>query len=199
LLTSSRFNSQVLKQDRRKGAPVQKTTLIENGSLALSIVFTGIMAGFFNTYTFNVNLAMAQVDGSVYAQMQSLFNINVRHWVFFVFFFGASLVSLLALLLNWRQRHGASFWLLGVVCVLYTTGIVVFTQRVNLPLNAYTESWTIQAPPTDWMLTRDAWNNANAIRSLVSFVAFVLGLLALVLRIPNSSAAIRAVGQEDNR
>jgi uncharacterized membrane protein len=179
---------------------VQKTTPLENGSLAFSLVFTGIMAGFFNTYTFNVNLAMSQVDGSVYAQVQSLFNINVRHWVFFVFFFGASLVSLLALLLNWRQRNGVSFWLLGVVCVLYTAGIVVFTQRVNLPLNTYTESWAIQAPPKDWMLTRDAWNNANAIRSLVSFVAFVLGVLALVLRIPmNSSAAIQSSGQSGNQ
>ncbi len=43
---------------------------------------TGIMAGFFYTYTFNVNLAMLEVDGSTYAVVQSLFNENVRHPMF---------------------------------------------------------------------------------------------------------------------
>ncbi len=37
------------------------------------------MAGFFWTYSDNVNLAMLQVDGATYATVQSLFNMNVRH------------------------------------------------------------------------------------------------------------------------
>ena len=62
-------------------------TFLENSSLALATIVFGIMAGFFWTYSFNVNYAMLQVDGSTYVQVQSLFNQNVRHSMFFYLLF----------------------------------------------------------------------------------------------------------------
>lgn len=55
---------------------------------ALAVLWLGLMAGFFGTYSANVNLAMLQMDGATYATVQSAFNRNVRHALFFALFFG---------------------------------------------------------------------------------------------------------------
>ncbi|GAB5491359.1 MAG: DUF1772 domain-containing protein [Phototrophicaceae bacterium] len=162
-----------------------KTTsfsFLENITLALAIFTTAIMAGFFYTYTFNVNLAMMQVDGETYARVQSLFNENVRHWMFFIFFFGAGATGVLAILANWRKFKSISFWLIVAGAIIYIFGIIAYTAGVNLPLNAYTESWNPLALPADWEATREAWNQANAIRVGTSGSSFVLYLVALVMR-----------------
>lgn len=157
-------------------------TLLENTSLALAILMFGIMAGFFWTYTFNVNLATAQLDGASYARVQSLFNVNVRHAMFFSFFFGSAVVAVLALLLNYRHYRSPSFWLLASAAVLYILGIILFTKFINLPLNYYTESWNPELLPSDWEATRQSWNEANAGRVFISALVFVLSLAALLLR-----------------
>lgn len=159
-----------------------KTNLVENLLIAASTLVFGIMAGFFWTYTYNINLAMLQVDGETYAIMQSLFNVNVRHAMFFVFFFGGGAFSLLALVGNIKHWRTPAFGLLAAAFLVYLFGIIMFTSQVNLPLNAYTESWNPQNLPSDWSLVRTQWNNANAIRVATSVSAFVLGLLALVSR-----------------
>ena len=157
-------------------------TYLQNGTILLAALVTGIMAGFFYAYTFNVNLAMLEVDGETYATMQSLFNQNVRHFTFFILFFGGGAVPLIALAANWRSYRTAPFWLIVVAGVIYITAIIMFTANVNLPLNAYTESWDPQAVPDDWMEVRAAWNRANAFRVFASCTAFTLYLLALVIR-----------------
>ncbi|MEO0564039.1 MAG: DUF1772 domain-containing protein [Chloroflexota bacterium] len=167
------------------------STYLENSTLALATLVTGIMAGFFYTYSINVNLAMLEVSGETYAVVQSLFNENVRHLLFFVFFFGGGATAGLAALANWRQYRHASFWLIVLAGLLYVFGVIVFTANVNLPLNAYTESWDPQNLPADWSQTRLAWNRANAFRVFTSGVAFTLYIVALVIRASNSPAGSR--------
>ena len=160
---------------------------IENISIATATIALGIMAGFFWTYTFNVNLAMLNVDGKTYAEIQSLFNENVRHFMFFVFFFGAGGLSLLAAAINYKHRKHSSFWLILIAAIVYIFGIIVFTAQVNLPLNFITESWDPSDLPEDWEVVRNSWNQANAIRVGTSFTAFVLGMCALCVRCSDKS------------
>ena len=155
---------------------------LQNGTILLAAFVTGIMAGFFYTYTFNVNLAMLEVDGATYATVQSLFNQNVRHFMFFIFFFGGAAVSVIALAANWQAYRTLPFWLIAAAGTIYIGGIVAFTANVNLPLNAYTESWNPQAVPADWMDVRAAWNRANAFRVFAACLAFALYLVALLVR-----------------
>ena len=150
---------------------------------ALAVLWLGLMAGFFGTYSANVNLAMLQMDGATYATVQSAFNRNVRHALFFALFFGPPLWCALALATAWRE-HCALWWrLLAVVGVAYLLGIVFFTQQVNLPLNHLTESWTPATLPADWAGVRDAWNRANLWRSGLSLALFAASLLTLALRL----------------
>ena len=143
----------------------------------------GIMAGFFWTYSINVNLAMLEMDGPVYATVQSAFNRNVRHPLFFAFFFGPIPLALLTLLSSWAQRRRLWWWLLALAGVAYALGIVWFTRAVNLPLNYLTESWSPNALPVDWTATRDAWNRANDWRTMTSCAVFALAALAFALRL----------------
>ncbi|OZG70021.1 hypothetical protein BTA51_28245 [Hahella sp. CCB-MM4] len=156
--------------------------LIESGTLGLATIVFGIMAGFFWTYSFNVNLALLQVDGETYARVQSLLNVNVRHPMFFSFFFGGGLFSMMALVVNLRQWRTGSFWLIALATVIYIVGVILYTKQVNLPLNYYTESWQPTDLPEDWMETRSRWNDANAVRVVASFVPFTSCVIALMLR-----------------
>ncbi len=158
------------------------STLVKNSSIALASLAFGIMAGFFWTYTFNVNLAMLQVDGPTYAVVQSLFNENVRHAMFFSFFIGSAVLAILALAINIQHWKTAPFIMLALATIIYIAGIIIFTAQVNLPLNYYTESWNPKNLPADWSNIRTQWNNANATRVITSASSFVLSLAALVTR-----------------
>lgn len=149
----------------------------------LTVLLLGLMAGFFSTYSANVNLATLELDGPAYAQMQSAFNRHVRHNGFFACFFGPVPLGLLALASAWTEKQTAWWRLLASITLAYALGIVVFTQQVNLPLNHLTESWTPATLPPDWAAVRDAWNRANLWRSGLTLTLFAASLAALVLRL----------------
>ncbi|WP_432730897.1 anthrone oxygenase family protein [Variovorax sp. W6] len=149
---------------------------------ALAIFWLGVMAGFFWTYSANVNFATLEMDGATYARVQSGLNRNVRHAMFFGFFFGPPMLCALALATAWSARRRGWWRCLLLAGVLYGLGIVVFTAQVNLPLNAYTESWDPLALPSDWARTRERWNAANLWRTVASALAFGLALAALCAR-----------------
>jgi uncharacterized membrane protein len=153
----------------------------------LTVLLLGLMAGFFATYSANVNLATLELDGPTYALVQSAFNRNVRHAGFFTCFFGPVPLGLLALAAAWADREETWWRLLALTVLAYGLGIVLFTRQVNLPLNHLTESWTAATVPPDWADVRAAWNRANLWRSGLSFALFVAGLLALVLRLQRPS------------
>lgn len=108
------------------------TKFLLNQSKFISILMFGMMAGFFATYSFNVNYAMLQVDGATYATVQSLFNINVRHLGFFLCFFGAAVAPLITSLLLFinAERRKALIW--AVLSLLYILGIIVLLYLQNL-------------------------------------------------------------------
>ena len=149
----------------------------------LTVLLLGLMAGFFATYSANINLATLELDGSTYAQVQSAFNRNVRHAGFFLCFFGPVPLGLLALLTSWAQRQATWWWWLALTVCVYALGIVFFTRQVNLPLNYQTESWLLHAIPPDWAQVRNYWNQANLWRSGLSLLLFSTGLYTLVLRL----------------
>jgi uncharacterized membrane protein len=149
--------------------------------LLLAVFSLGIMAGFFGTYSANVNLATLEFDGPTYALAQSSFNRNVRHPLFFAFFFGPPVWCVIAMLGGWRTV-AAWWWLTGLIALGYTLGIIFFTREVNLPLNQFTESWTPTTLPANWTATRDAWNRANLWRAGFSVLLFAASLVALSWR-----------------
>lgn len=162
------------------------------GAQLLTVLLLGMMAGFFATYSANVNLATLELDGPTYAQVQSAFNRNVRHAGFFACFFGPMPLGLIALATAWAERRAAWWRLLALTVLAYALGIVLFTREVNLPLNHLTESWTPATLPPDWASVREAWNRANLWRSGLNGVLFAISLIALVLRLQTPPSLARA-------
>ena len=158
----------------------------------LTVLVLGLMAGFFATYSANVNLATLELDGPTYTQVQSAFNRNVRHAGFFACFFGPLPLGLIALALAWTERRATWWRLLALTVLAYALGIVLFTREVNLPLNHLTESWTPATLPPDWASVREAWNRANLWRSGLNGVLFAISLIALVLRLQTPPSLARA-------
>ncbi len=142
-----------------------------------STLLLGLMAGFFATYSFNVNYAMLEVNGEMYAIVQSLFNQNVRHAGFFFCFFGAGAAPLLTAVYWFTKRERKSGWAWLVIALAYILGIIVFTRFINLPLNYYTESWNPMAVPEDWEAIRASWNDANLFRAVLSIGLFAVALV----------------------
>jgi uncharacterized membrane protein len=155
----------------------------------LTVLLLGLMAGFFATYSANVNLATLELDGPTYALVQSAFNRNVRHAGFFACFFGPLPLGLVALAAAWSDRQKTWWRLQALVVVAYGLGIVLFTRQVNLPLNYLTESWTPATLPPDWATVRSAWNQANLWRSGLSLALFAAGLAGLMWRVSSRPPA----------
>lgn len=159
---------------------MDKKTLFCNLTAFISILALGVMAGFFWTYSFNVAVAVENLDADTYAEVQSLFNVHVRHGMFFSFFFGAAVCSLLAGFVSFICALRTRALLQITAGLIYLLAVVVLTRQVNLPLNAETESWLIGAVPAHWQETRAAWNQANDWRTAASLLAFALSILALL-------------------
>ena len=165
----------------------QKQTTLSDFSAFIAVLMLGVMAGFFWTYAFNVNFATINLAADDYVRIQSLFNVNVRHGMFFSFFFGAAFLSFVAALISWFSKNISRSRLLLLSGLLYLGGVVMFTHQVNLPLNAETESWVIGQVPAHWQEVRAAWNEANLLRTGVAFIAFALGLWGLMCK-PSAQA-----------
>jgi uncharacterized membrane protein len=153
----------------------------------LTVFALGIMAGFFGTYSANVNFATLALDGPTYAMVQSSFNRHVRHALFFAFFFGPVPLGLMTLISSWPQRRRVWWWLMVFIVLAYALGIVLFTREVNLPLNQLTESWTPANLPENWSTVRADWNQANLWRAWLCLVLFAASLLTISLRLQGSA------------
>jgi hypothetical protein len=61
--------------------------------------------------------------------------------------------------------------------------VLIPTLLINVPINVATGRWDARSPPSDWQATRDKWERAQAVRSWLLLIGFVLACLAVSLRI----------------
>jgi uncharacterized membrane protein len=157
-----------------------RSFLILASTLAL-----GVFAGFFYTYEVSVMGGFARLpDADFISAMQSV-NAAIRNWAFAPGFFGAALLALLTALLHIREwRQPKALLILGSA-LIYTSGALILTMQINVPLNEWLAA---QGPPAlmpdpgairvqyehDWVF----W---NLVRSIVSCLAFAMMAVALWL------------------
>lgn len=151
-----------------------------NALMIISTLLTGVMAGFFFAFSYDIVFMLDELPATRYAEVMELININVRNGMFGTFFFGAVGVSAVALVSLLPSYRSLTFILFLTGFVVYLAGTFLVTTQINLPLNAYIESWDIQMPPADWAEARQQWQDANFIRTWSSISAFLLYLCALL-------------------
>jgi uncharacterized membrane protein len=147
----------------------------------LAAVSSGVMGGLFFIFSNTIMAALARIApaGGI-AAMQSI-NIVIQNPVFFLFFFGPALLSIvlaIGAVLGWTP--GGHAWLY-IGAAFYLLGIMGVTIAINVPMNdalaavdpASAEGanvWTTYL--VDW--TR--WNHVRTIAGIGSCLAYILAL-----------------------
>jgi uncharacterized membrane protein len=155
-------------------------------SLAGATITTGLVAGVFYAYAVSVTLGLgAQPNASYIATMQAI-NEKIQNPLFFLSFFGAVFFLLAALAVHLPRPRLGRFWLIALASALYVGGGFLLTVVVNVPLNEELARVVGDASAGELARARAAyegpWNLWNGVRTVFSFLAFVVLVGACLLR-----------------
>jgi uncharacterized membrane protein len=153
--------------------------------LALAVLTTGLIGGFFYAYACSVTLGLALLPDESYIDAMQAINATVRNGVFAFSFFGAVLFLLLALAVHVPRVRSRRFLLLAVAAVLYIGGGFMVTFLVNVPMN---EELARVGEASPAVLARvraeyeGPWNFWNGVRTIFSSLAFLVLIGACLSR-----------------
>jgi uncharacterized membrane protein len=161
---------------------------LERGAAFTAVLLMGLMAGFFFAFAIDVVPAFAALEAGPYIEAQQHINHVVRSAGFGAVYFGAALAGFMAALAAWAAGHKrfALDWL-ALACVWF---IAVFwvTRSVNVPINDALALWNPAAPPAEWHVARERWNEANRWRAWASGLCFCVALALALQRSPEHHA-----------
>ena len=153
--------------------------------LALAVLTTGLIGGFFYAYACSVTLGLALLPDESYIEAMQAINARVRNGMFAFSFFGAVLFLLLALAVHAPRLRSRRFLLLAVAAVLYIGGGFMVTFLVNVPMN---EELARVGEASPAVLARvraeyeGPWNFWNGVRTIFSSLAFLVLIGACLSR-----------------
>jgi uncharacterized membrane protein len=142
---------------------------------------TGVVAGTFFAFSNFVMRVLGRLQPSAgMASMQAI-NVTVLNPMFFLFFIGAALLSLVLCafsLLRWQ--HPSSAWLLAGG-LLYVVGSFLVTVAGNVPLNEALAELDPSKPESvsswaEYVSRWVAWNHVRTVASLLAATVFSIGL-----------------------
>jgi uncharacterized membrane protein len=152
----------------------QRTALLV--AAFLSGLFTGLML----TFLIVIQRVLVSLSASEYTRiMQGLIAGADRPPIVPAIVIVTVLAPLVTLIQMRHDRQSPVFRLTLIGWVLFVLGVLVVTVGFNAPINNVINTWSVQAPPADWMETRDRWNQLNLLRTPASALAFLCFLLAL--------------------
>jgi uncharacterized membrane protein len=153
--------------------------------LIITTVFSGLMAGLFYAWSISVTPGLARINDLSYLQAFQSMNRAIINPVFFVVFFG--LVVLLPVLsyLSFQTSLSNQFWYVILATLFYFIGIMGVTIAGNVPLNNALEALQIESMTPEQMDVfrkgfENKWNRLNLIRTISSFLTFLLLVIACV-------------------
>ena len=155
-------------------------------TLACAVLTTGLMAGVFYAYAVSVNLGLAEQPDASYVATMNEINEKIQNPLFVPVFFGAVAFPLAALIAHLPHRRSGRFRLIFLCCALYFGGSFLVTVLANIPLNEELARVSADAPADELARARAAyegpWNFWNGVRALFSAAAFVVLIVACLLR-----------------
>mgnify|MGYP006295120143 FL=1 len=156
--------------------------------LIITTLFSGLMAGLFYAWSISVTPGLAKINDVSYLQAFQSMNRAILNPLFFVVFFG--LVILLPVLsyFSFQTSIGNQYWYVLAATILYFIGIMAVTIGGNIPLNNALEALQIESMTPEQMDEfrkgfENKWNRLNLVRSISSFLTFLLLVLACVREI----------------
>lgn len=152
--------------------------------LGAALVAMGLITDMFYAFDVSVMPGLADVDDRTFVDSMQRINEATLNPVFYLSFMGATLVTPVAAVLEWRAgRRGAAVW---VIAALACYGIAfLVTMAINVPLNEELVDAGDPATIADLAGVRDdfegPWVAWNIVRTVASTVALACLGRALVL------------------
>lgn len=155
----------------------------------LTLMLSGLIAGFFFAFSADVNLATAELGAEDYVRVQQLINLKVRNGAFALVYFGAALVPAALLAVSWRQWRTRSYLIAATGYLLYLAGAFIITREINVPINNAMAAWNPGDVPATWTAMRDRWNDANLFRTAIAILSFACYAIAFAVPPDRQTAA----------
>jgi uncharacterized membrane protein len=146
-----------------------------------------LIAGLFYAYSCSVNLGLRELSDTQYvAAMQSI-NRAIQNPAFFLSFMGTLLLLPVCTYVHYGQPYTSRFLLLLSATLIYAIGVFGVTMFINVPLNEALDKFNAQNATAEAInQARNAfekpWNQGHFVRTIASFIALVLTVLACVSR-----------------
>ncbi len=142
----------------------------------VNIMSGGVYAGFLIAILV-IELTLLGMDGKTYTIVEQVKHAHLNQLAAATI--GVALASGLLLLVGvGRLRRFPRTFMLGSILCLGAA--LAITLLVNVPINAAQMRWDPNAPPADWMLTRDRWQLAHAVRTALAVITFAFQTLAAI-------------------
>ncbi|HEX2622345.1 MAG TPA: anthrone oxygenase family protein [Phototrophicaceae bacterium] len=155
----------------------------ENIVLVIAGTLTGLSAGVYYTFNVAVMPALRAIRGKQHIAMMQAVNIKIQNPVFFLSFFGPTVLLPLA---AWQNRDLAEFPLLVAAALLHIVGVNGVTVVGNIPINDKLEKINtdhLSEEEADQIReefhgTASAWMRLHNIRTITATLATALVLIA---------------------
>lgn len=154
--------------------------------LAIAILFTGLMAGIFFTWSNAVKPGIGKLSDIEYLTALQSMNRVILNNTFKLVFIGAVIAVALVPIFYFNLYPKNIFWLFISALIIYWVGAFGVTIFGNIPLNeildkSNLESMTLSEIKALRISIEAKWNNLNLIRSVSSFITFVLLIFSYLL------------------
>ena len=151
-------------------------------TLFIATISTGLMAGIFFTWTNAVTPGIGKLKDIEYLSALQAMNRVILNPAFYVLFICPVLTLPLAAVLNYNSEPALVFKLLLVASIIYLAGSFLVTILGNIPLNnllhrSDLEKFSLENAKDLRSEIEEKWNTFNLIRTITSFIAFILLLI----------------------
>jgi len=154
--------------------------------LAIAILFTGLMAGIFFTWSNTVKPGIGKLSDIEYLTALQSMNRVILNNTFKLVFIGAVIAVALVPVFYFNLYPKNIFWLFISALIIYWVGAFGVTIFGNIPLNeildkSNLEYMTLSEINALRISIESKWNNLNLIRSVSSFITFILLIFSYLL------------------
>lgn len=158
-------------------------------ALLVTIILTGLSAGFFYAWEVSVIPGNRLVADKIYLETMQAINRAILNPAFFLVFFGSPLLLLLSTVQHYKT--GVAFYLMLAATLIYLLGTFGVTAAGNVPLNNSLDVLDLKSMSISQLKEfrqnyEVSWNRLHTIRTVFAVLSFVLSLIGLGYSIKNS-------------
>ena len=152
---------------------------LQNTSLFLAILLSGLLAGLFYGYACSVNAGLGILTDLEYVRAMQAINKVILNPVFFLSFFGALIILPVASWVNYSPPPDKRYYLLLTATAIYIVGVFGITVFGNVPLNESLAKFNVESASVQEIVYQrekfeSAWNRLHLIRTVASILSFAL-------------------------